>query len=133
MCQTVPTGTVLGGKALIKMSDGRGPTVLIVEDIDWIRYGMKRSAERHGYRVVEAANDAEALEVVELESPELILTEEELPTFDALMTRVRTHPAFHNLPVIIINPDADDGARYHAAYVLTDYDRIAPLLASPRE
>ena len=112
-------------------SDGRYPTILIVEDIDWIRARMKRSVEHYGYRVAEATDDVEAVEVAERESPKLILTEEQLPTFDALLARVREHPAFRNVPVVIVNPDADEGARHGDAFVLTGYERIASLLNSP--
>jgi CheY-like chemotaxis protein len=107
-------------------------TILIVEDIDWIRSGMKRAVEHYGYRVVEAANDAEAFALLESESPRLLLTEEELPTFDALVARLREHPAFRNLPVVIVNPDAEEGAGHGDAYLLTDYAHIASLLDSLR-
>lgn len=106
--------------------------VLIVEDIDWIRLGMKASAERHGYRVVEAADDAEALEVMEREWPELVLTDEALPTFGALTERLREHPSFNSLPVVIINPDAREGERLGGAFLLTSYESIESLLTSLR-
>lgn len=116
----------------MKNLEGRPPTILIVEDIDWIRSGMKRSATRQGYRVVLATNDAEAFEVAEREAIELILTEEQLPTFDTLMSRLSEHTDFRNLPVVIVNPDAEEGERYGDAYLLTDYDQIASLLTSLR-
>ncbi|MCA1564405.1 MAG: response regulator [Acidobacteria bacterium] len=116
----------------MKDSDGRPATILIVEDIDWIRYGMKKSVERQGYRAAQATDDAEAFEVAERESIELILTEEKLPAFDALMARLREHPALSKVPVVIINPDAEEGARHGDAYLLTDYARISSLLAGLR-
>ena len=105
------------------------PTILIVEDIDWIRFGMKKAVEHEGYRAVEATNDAEAFQLAEREPPELILTEEELPTFDALMTRLREHPTLSSVPVVIVNPDAENGARHGDAYLLADYADITSLLA----
>lgn len=116
----------------MKDFDGRSPTILIVEDIDWIRSGMKKSVRRQGYGVVEATDDAEAVEIAGQGSIELILTEENLPTFDALIARLREQPALGNLPVVIINPDADEGARRDGAYLLTDYAHIASLLTSLR-
>ena len=104
------------------------PTILIVEDIDWIRSGMKKAVEHEGYRAVEAKNDAEAFQLAEGESPELIVTEEELPTFDALMARLREHPTLSSIPVVIVNPDAENGARHGDAYLLADYADIASLL-----
>jgi CheY-like chemotaxis protein len=116
----------------MKTEGGHGSTILIVEDIDWIRSGMKRAVEHYGYRVVEATNDAEAFALLERESPALLLTEEQLPTFDALLARLRERPAWRDLPVVIVNPDADEGARHGDAYLLTDYARIVSLLTSLR-
>ena len=111
---------------------GLSPAILIVEDVDWIRAGMRRSVESHGYRVVEASNLVEAVELVERESPELILTEENFPDFDSLIEYLRERRALRRLPVVIVNPDAEEGARHGDARVLTSYEQIAPLLASPR-
>jgi sodium-dependent dicarboxylate transporter 2/3/5 len=114
----------------MKTEDGHRSTILIVEDIDWVRSSMKRAVQHYGYHVVEATNDAEAFALLERESPKMLLTEEEVPTFDALMARLREHPALRTLPVVIINPDADEGARHGGAYLLTDYAHIASLLTS---
>lgn len=113
-------------------SDRRPPTILIVEDIDWIRYGMKKAVEREGYRAAQATDAADAFEVAQRESIELILTEEQLPTFDALMARLREHPALSKVPVVIVNPDAEEGSRHGDAYLLTDYAHISSLLAGLR-
>jgi CheY-like chemotaxis protein len=112
----------------MKISDGRAAMILIVEDIDWLRSSMKRSVERCGYRPVAAEDDAEALALAEQESPALILTEEKLPTFNTLMTRLREHPTLNALPVVIINPDAEEGERYNGCILLTDYDQISKVL-----
>jgi CheY-like chemotaxis protein len=111
---------------------GHRSTILIVEDIDWIRSGMKRAVEHYGFRVMEATNDAEAFALLERESPALLLTEEQLPTFDALLVCLRGHPAHRHLPVVV-NPDANEGARHGDAYLLTDYAHIPSLLTSLRQ
>jgi DNA-binding response OmpR family regulator len=116
----------------MKNDDGRPLTALIVEDVDWIRSSMKGAVELEGYRVEQAANDEEAFEVLGRELIELILTEEEVPTFDRLMARLREHSTLSTVPVVIINPDAEDGARFGDAYLLTDYAHISSLLASLR-
>ncbi len=104
------------------------PVILVVEDIDWIRAGMTRTLRRHGFRVVEAADDAEAIEVVRGERPDLIMTEEELPAFDALLDSVRELPANLRVPVVVVNPDADELTRYGDAVVLTDFGQLRTLL-----
>jgi DNA-binding response OmpR family regulator len=116
----------------MKNSDRQHPTILIIEDIDWIRSGMKKAIERHGYRAVEVTNYADAFEIPELESIEVIVTEEELPTFNTLMARLREHPTLSSVPVAIVNPDAEDGARLGHAYLLPDYADITSLLAGLR-
>jgi CheY-like chemotaxis protein len=110
-------------------SSGQYPTILIVEDVDWIRFAMKKAVEDLGYRALEATNDASALELAELDSIELILTEEQLPTFNALMARLSEHPTLSSVPVVIVNPDAEDGARLGEAYLLPNYSDITSLLA----
>jgi DNA-binding response OmpR family regulator len=112
-------------------SAGQIPTILIVEDIDWIRLEMRKAVERQGFRVAEARNDAEAFAFIGLQSTDLILTEEELPTFEDLMARLREHPTFSKVPVAIINPDADEGARLGDAYLLADYTDISSFLGVP--
>ncbi|HZT58179.1 MAG TPA: response regulator [Pyrinomonadaceae bacterium] len=113
------------------ISDGQRATILIVEDLDWIRSGMKDSVRHLGYHFLEASDDVEAIEMAEAERPDLILTEEELPAFDSLLARIRQHPTLRDTPVVIINPDADEGTRYGDAVVLAGYE-LLPSLLLPR-
>ena len=110
------------------VSDAR-PSVLVVEDLDWIRGLMRASLEAHGYGVAEARDDREAVASAELQRPALVLTEEQLPTFDALLRSARTHPALAGVHVAIINPDLEDGSRHGDAHVLTGYEQLERLLA----
>ena len=85
--------------------------------------------ERQGFRVVEARNDAEAFELAELQPIDLILTEEGLPAFEFVMARLCVHPTLSDVPVVIINPDAEDGARLGDAYLLADHADISSFLS----
>jgi len=116
------------GGSLLMDNSGRIPTILIVEDIDWIRSAMRKAIARQEYRVAEATNDAEAFAFAELQPLDLILTEEELPTFKDLMAVLHQHPTLSSVPVVIINPDAED-ARLGDAYLLADYADISSFLA----
>lgn len=110
------------------------PTVLVVEDLEEIRAGMERSLRSCGYRVLTAASADEAIEIASRDTLNLIFTEEELPTFATLLERVREHPSLKGLPVVIVNPDAEEGAPYTDVVVLTDYDqlkRLLPVLLAP--
>ena len=105
------------------------PMILIVEDIDWIRSGMRKAVEREGYRVAEVRSAAEVFEFGEQQLIDLILTEEELPTFIDLAARLSTHPILSSVPLVIINPDSERGERYGDAYILADYADISSFLA----
>lgn len=105
------------------------PHVLLVEDVDCIRALMRASLEAHGYSVAEARDASEAVASAELARPALVLTEEELPTFEALLRSARTHHALAGVHVAVINPDLEDGARYGDARVLPDYEHLEHLLA----
>lgn len=111
------------------MGDAR-PQVLLVEDLDWLRAQMRDSLERHGYRVTEASDDLEAVAAAERERPALVVTEEELPTFDALLRRARECPALGRVPVAVVNPDAEEGTRYGDAHVINGYEQLELLLDS---
>jgi CheY-like chemotaxis protein len=110
-------------------SEKRLPIILIVEDIDWIRAAMKLEVERQGYQVAEARDDAEALAVAEQQPIALILIEEEVPAFKALMERRRDNSILGQLPVAIVNPDVEAGAHHDEAYLLPDYVAIESFLA----
>jgi two-component system phosphate regulon response regulator PhoB len=117
---------------MMNRAAARPPTVLVVEDVEYIRSGLKRSAGGYGYLVLEASDDEEAISVAQEARPDLILTEEHLPTLAALLSRVREHPALCHLPVVIVNPDADETTYYRDVVVLTAFDQLESLLA-PRQ
>lgn len=103
-------------------------TVLVVEDIDWIRQSMKKVLQGLGYRVSEAADAGEALAAAGTGAPDVILTEEELPTLGALTESVRRPGPLYGVPVAIVNPDEEEGTRYGDIHVLVDFDRLESLL-----
>jgi CheY-like chemotaxis protein len=107
-------------------------TVLVVEDVEWIRRGMKRNLQLLGYRVVEAADAAAAVESALACPPDVIVTEEELPTLDALTESVRGPGPLHGVPVAIINPDEEEGARRGDIIILPDFGRIETLMDGAR-
>lgn len=105
------------------------PVILVVEDIDWIRAGMVSRLKEYGYEVAEATDASEAVSMAERVSPALILTEEELPTYEDLLKRRGEHPSLGRVPVAIINPDAEECTRYGESILLSSYESIEHLLA----
>jgi CheY-like chemotaxis protein len=98
-----------------KIGDGHElPTILLVEDTEDNRQMMRKLLEMSGYRVVEATNGQEAVQVTSDERPELILMDLSLPIIDGLTaTRlIRNLPDGEHLPIVAVS--AHDTADFHA-------------------
>jgi two-component system cell cycle sensor histidine kinase/response regulator CckA len=83
-----------------------GPSVLVVEDEEALRTGIRRLLQGKGYRVIEAENGATALQLLERTGPEaiaLVLTDLRMPIMDgrqlaAALVRRRPH-----LPIVFMS------------------------------
>jgi two-component system cell cycle response regulator DivK len=89
------------------------PTVLVVEDTEDNRQMMRRLLEFSGFRVVEAINGKEAVQIAANEQPELILMDLSLPLIDGLAAtrEIRTHLGLDAIPIIAVS--AHDTADFH--------------------
>lgn len=77
--------------------------ILIVEDDSDVRDFLLRELQR--YFIIESANDGkEALEKIEFEKPELIVTDAVMPVMDGfeLIRRIRSNNELHDIPVIML-------------------------------
>jgi len=92
------------------------PTVLVVDDSKVVRIKTSRLLEKHHYRVVLADDGLTALQAIEAQRPDLVVTDVEMPGLDgfALTRRLRAHPRWARLPVIMIT-SSDDKHRADAA------------------
>ena len=118
--------------------DGQNHTVLVVEDFEDNRFMMRRLLEMSGYRVLEAINGEEAVEVARRERPGLILMDLSLPLLDGLAAtrRIRQHEDLRDVPIVAVS--AHDTADFHADalaagcndYVTKpiDFDQLEALL-----
>jgi two-component system nitrogen regulation response regulator NtrX len=80
-----------------------GPRVLVVDDEKAIRDALRLTLEYEGYRMIEAASGAEALERVDPERPELVLLDIKMPRMDGLEVLDRLREGWPGLPVIMIS------------------------------
>ena len=89
-------------------------TVLLVEDTEDNRQMMKSLLEMSGFRVVEAINGLEAVEVANQERPQIILMDLSLPFIDGLAAtrRIRSLPALSKVPIVAVS--AHDTADFHS-------------------
>ena len=114
------------------------PTIMVVEDFEDNRFMMRRLLEMSGYRVLEAINGEEAVEVARRERPGLILMDLSLPLLDGLAAtrRIRQHEDLRDVPIVAVS--AHDTADFHADalaagcndYVTKpiDFDQLEALL-----
>ncbi len=79
-------------------------TILLVEDSDVLRQGLKTLLEQENYQVITGGNGREALKKMELKTPDLILADILMPEMDgyALFEAVRTRPEWISIPFIFL-------------------------------
>ena len=115
-----------------------GATVLVVEDFDETRFMIKLSLELRGYRVLEALNGFEAVEIARRESLDLILMDLSLPLLDgfAATRRIREEARSRHVPIVAVTAHATAEYRVKALaagfdeYVTKpiDFDKLGHLL-----
>ena len=80
-------------------------TVMVVEDSDDIRLMLRRSLELSGYRVIEAINGQQAVELVRQTCPDLILMDLNMPLMDGLAATEQIRQCrevCENVPILAI-------------------------------
>jgi two-component system phosphate regulon response regulator PhoB len=114
------------------------PTVLVVEDNDETSFLLRTVLTRKGYRVIEAWDGKQAIEVAETEEVDLILLDLQLPRLNGLgvIHRLRQNPNFETVPIVIVT--GQDPEKYRTSAIAEgcddflikpiDFDRLDALL-----
>jgi CheY-like chemotaxis protein len=94
----------------------RQPTILIVENEVSNRILIERVLSTRGYRCISASNGQEALNILDREYVDLILTDLSMPVLDGYRTTqlIRERPALANVPIVAVT-----------AYALNDENEAA--------
>jgi CheY-like chemotaxis protein len=94
----------------------RLPTILIVENEVSNRILIERVLSTRGYRCISASNGQEALNILDREYVDLILTDLSMPVLDGYRTTqlIRERPALANVPIVAVT-----------AYALNDENEAA--------
>jgi CheY-like chemotaxis protein len=120
--------------------DGGAPTVLVAEDDEDLRLMIRTLLGMRGYRVVEARDGQETLEVAKGARPDIVLMDLQLPRLNgfAVARFLRQTDAFRRVPIIVVS--AHDPAKHRNlalaagcnAYVQkpVDFDRLDELMTS---
>lgn len=121
------------------LSTPERPCVLVVEDNDDSLFMLKTVLNSKGYRVVEAWDGKQAIEVAENEELDLILLDLQLPRLNGLgvIHRLRQNSKLQNVPVVIIT--GQDPEKYRSSAIAEgcddfllkpiDFDRLDAVLA----
>ena len=80
-------------------------TILLVEDFDDTRLMMKLWLMRKGYRVVEAENGEQAIELARREQPDLIIMDMMMPGLDGLdaTRQIREYHSLRQTPIVAVS------------------------------
>lgn len=81
------------------------PMIMVVEDDADSRLMLKTLLEMKGYRIVEAGDGQQAIEVAERERPRMVIMDLQLPRIHgfALTRHLRQHPYLNDVPIIIVS------------------------------
>ena len=121
--------------------------ILIAEDNPQNMTVIIMTLRQRGYTLLEATDGEETLKVAEMENPDLILIDIQLPKIDGLEVtrRLRQMPAFSHIPIIALTAHAMKGDEERIieagcdAYLTKPIstrelpDRIAELLVMRRQ
>ena len=91
-------------------------TILVVEDYEDASLAMRLALEDQGYRILEAADGAQAVEVAARERPEVILMDLSLPVLDGLAAteRIRADPALRDTVIVAVTAHQEQDYRARA-------------------
>ncbi len=91
------------------------PLILLAEDDDAVRRAVARLLQREGYRVLEAADAAQALEIDTADGPpDLLLSDIVMPRMSGVQLAAHLEERHPGLPVLFMSgyaPEADLQAR----------------------
>ncbi|HVG38752.1 MAG TPA: response regulator [Pyrinomonadaceae bacterium] len=115
-----------------------GLKILVVEDYEDARLMTRLELEKRGYRVLEAVNGEEAVDIAWRECPDVILIDLSLPVVDGLTAtkRIREDAQMSHVPVIAVTAHLEAQYRTNAlaagcnAYVTkpVDFDWLDELI-----
>lgn len=88
---------------------GQGQLILVADDDEAVRELLRRSLEEHGYRVLAAANGAEAVSQFKAKPGEvaLVISDQSMPVMDGPRAIAAIRETRANVPVIILSGDVE--------------------------
>ncbi len=83
--------------------------ILIVEDEQALKIALRKKFSKEDFKIIEASNGEEGLEVAEKENPDLILLDIVMPVMDGMtmLRKLRQRKFGKEMPVILLTNLAD--------------------------
>lgn len=116
------------------------PTILVVEDYEDTSLAMRLALEDLGYRIHEAPDGEQAVQIALRERPQVILMDLSLPVLDGLTAtrRIREHPEMSDTVIVAVTAHQEADYRSKAleagcnAYVTKpiDFEWLNGLISS---
>jgi DNA-binding response OmpR family regulator len=110
-------------------------TILVVDDDDDIRAVVCHNLEVDGFRVLSAAGGDEAMEILERDTPHLVILDVMMPVRDGydVLAELRSRPETADLPVVLLTAkraesDIWEGWSSGADYYMTKPFEVGELL-----
>lgn len=84
-------------------------TILTVDDSRTMREMLKLALSQAGYRVIQAEDGVHGLEVLQGESPQVIVTDINMPRMDGFgfIEQVRSDEAYRGIPILVLTTESD--------------------------
>jgi two-component system cell cycle response regulator DivK len=91
----------------------KNATILCIEDSPDNRLLVRRILEAEGYHNIEASDAGGALELIAVQTPDLILMDINMPDIDGytLTARLRSMPQLHDVPILALTANVMKGDR----------------------
>lgn len=80
-------------------------TILVAEDNEDVRLFIRKFLESEGYKVIEAKNGREAVQLAQQEIPDLILTDLRMPETDGVtaIKQIRLIAELREVPILVMS------------------------------
>ena len=91
-------------------------TVLTVDDSRTMRDMLKLALSEAGYNVIQAEDGIHGLEVLQGSSPDVIITDINMPRMDGFgfIEEVRSDPRHRGVPILVLTTESDDEKKSRA-------------------
>jgi two-component system cell cycle response regulator DivK len=84
--------------------DNQAPTILVVDDFEDMRFTLRIWLEKLGYKVIEAVDGEQAVELTQRERPSIILMDIGMPQRSGISAayKIRKDPELREIPIVAI-------------------------------